>query len=269
INTAALVMRLVEQGSLNLADAASDFIPRLPEEITIGQLLSHTAGLRDVDVAAGIFEAIEAGGLPEQSRDAIDDALERGLVFEPGTTQSYSSVGYLALERVIEGVTGTAWDEALRQLVLPAEVSTHLEEDGTALPTPYERLGPASPAISLASLPTSGFARGAGAAGGLVSNATDIAEFVRALFAGEVVSAESLELMMDLAEPRDSYGFGLAFYDIGDTAIFGHNGRTVGFASSVRHDPVNGVTVVVLSNDGSAPTDELSNELILAAVSDR
>jgi hypothetical protein len=40
----------------------------------------------------------------------------------------------------------------------------------------------------------------------------------------------------------------------------------VGFASSVRHDPLSGVTVVVLTNDGDAPTDEFADDLIRRAL---
>ena len=159
------------------------------------------------------------------------------------------------------------WDDALSQLVLSAGAGTQLEELDSSIPTPYERLGSASPAISLAGLPTAQFARGAGAAGGLIASAEDIAGFVRRLFAGEVVGAASLEAMMDVAPPRSDYGLGLAVYEVEGAPVFGHNGRTIGFASSVRHDPTTNVTVVVLSNDGAAPTDELAQLLMKEALS--
>ena len=202
IYTAALVLTLVEDGILSLGGSASDYLPNLPDAITVGQLLSHTAGLRDVDVAAGIFEAIEAGGLPEGSGDPVSDALDRGLAYDPGTRQSYSSIGYLAIERIIEGAVGASWEAALSDLLTDQYPSTKLEDASTSLPTPYERLGTASPAISLAGLPTSEFARGAGAAGGLVATASDVAQFVRALFGGEIVDGQSLTEMMDVTSPR-------------------------------------------------------------------
>ncbi len=266
IYTAALVLSMAEDQLLSLADSASQQVPNLPEAITLGQLLSHTSGLRDADVAAGIFEAIEAGGIPEGSGDPLADALDRGLVFEPGSRQSYSSIGYLAVERVIEGVLGRPWTDALRERILREGADTQLEDASTQLPTPYERFGSSSPAISLAGLPTSEFARGAGAAGGLVASASAVAQFIRDLFAGEIISAESLAVMTDFTAPRTDYGVGLAAYDVGANRVFGHNGRTIGFASSVRHDATAGVTVVVLSNDGAAPTDELAESLILMAV---
>lgn len=269
VYTAALVMRLVEDGALELDGSVSEYLSNFPEQVTVRQLLSHTAGLRDVDVAAGIFEAIESGGLPESDGDPIDTALANGLAFDPGTQQSYSSIGYLALERVIEAATGLAWDEVLAQLVLGSDVGTQLEEVDSAIPTPYERLGSASPAISLAGFPTAQFARGAGAAGGLIASAEDVARFVRRLFAGEVVAAASLEAMIEVAPPLSDYGLGLAIYEVAGAQIFGHNGRTIGFASSVRHDPAANVTVVVLSNDGAAPTDELAQLLIKEALSDQ
>ena len=136
VYTAALVLALAEDGLLDLDDSASAFVPALPEEITIGLLLSHTSGLRDVDVATGIFQAIEAGGLPEPSGDAVLETLDRGLAFEPGTRQAYSSVGFIAIERVIETVTGQAWDIVLAERILATGSGTELEQPDSGIPTP-------------------------------------------------------------------------------------------------------------------------------------
>ena len=102
-----------------------------------------------------------------------------------------------------------------------------------------------------------------------MASAADVAEFVRALFGAQLLSEEALAEMTDRRAPRSEYGLGLAIYDLGGLTAYGHNGRTIGFASSVRHDPVSNITVVVLSNDGGAPTDELANELLSSAVNGR
>ncbi len=50
--TATLVFQLIEQGKLKLDGKLSDYLPEYPkakaEKITINQLLTHTAGLRDI-----------------------------------------------------------------------------------------------------------------------------------------------------------------------------------------------------------------------------
>ncbi len=264
VYTAATVMSLAEDGLLALDDPAADYVPSLPPEITIEHLLGHTSGLRDVDVTAGIIEVALGGG---ETGDPVDSPLEvvdRGLVFEPGTRQEYSSVGYLALERVIEAAAGTTYEEALTEHLPLAGTSTELEDGESELPTAYERLSPAIPAFSLADLETTAFARNAGGAGALVATAADVAGFIRALFDGAVVSEASLEWMMDASPPRVEYGLGLSVYPVAGTTVYGHNGRTIGFATSVRHDPATNTTVVVLANDGGAETSEFADQLIAA-----
>jgi CubicO group peptidase (beta-lactamase class C family) len=240
--------------------------------MTVDQLLGHTSGLRDVDVAAGIFTAIQNPEDVVAPEDPIDSALQEPLAFEPGRRQSYSSIGYLVLERILETVTGQSYEDALQDRILgPLRLdSTALEQADSVLPTPYERLSPGSPQISLAPISTTGLARAAGAAGALVAPAEEVAAFATALFDGRVVTPASLMRMMDTSgETPDEYGLGLAVYQVAGDRLVGHNGRTIGFASALRHSIEAGITVVVLSNDGSAPTDELADVLValLAAAS--
>ena len=263
VYTAATVMSLAEDGLLALDDPAADYVPSLPPEITIEHLLGHTSGLRDVDVTAGIIE-VALGGEAGDPLDSPLEVVDRGLAFEPGTRQEYSSVGYLVLERVIEAAAATTYEEALTEHLPLVGTSTKLEDGESELPTAYERLSPSIPAFSLADLETTAFARNAGGAGALVATAADVAGFIRALFDGAVVSEASLERMMDASPPRVEYGLGLAVYPVAGTTVYGHNGRTIGFATSVRHDPETNTTVVVLATDGGAETSEFADQLIAA-----
>lgn len=266
--TAALTLSLVEDGILSLDGLASEYVAGIADGVTVADLLAHTSGLRDLDVAEGIFDAVENGGTIDPARDPLGEALEQDLAFQPGTRQSYSSIGYLALERLIEAATGETFADLLDDRILSPQKleSTELESSASVLPTPYERLGPGSPAISLSQFPLAGLARGTGAAGALVATADDVAGFVRALFNDTIITDRSLAMMMDTTAPRRDYGLGFSVYRAGSEVLYGHNGRTIGFASSVRHDPVTNITVVVLANDGSAPTEELADHLALAAI---
>ena len=268
VYTAALVMQLAEEGLLTLDDSVQEYVPAAPAEMTVGQLLRHQSGLRDVDVAAGIFEAIQNPTETAAPEDTISSALEQ-LAFEPGLRQSYSSIGYLVLERVVEATTGQEYEDALRERILVplGLAATMLERSDSVLATPYERLSPSGPQISLAALPTTGLARAAGAAGALTAPAREVAAFAGALFEAKIVGRDSLMTMMNTSgEPFAEFGTGLAVYTVSGGETFGHNGRTIGFASSLRHDPAGGVTVVVLSNDGSAATDELADSLVALLV---
>jgi N-acyl-D-amino-acid deacylase len=132
--TAAVVLRLVEQGQLSLDDTALKYFPDLqPAEgserderwggITIRQLLQHTGGWdrdKSFDPMFIPFRAAEAFGVapPADSLTVIRYMLGQPLDFDPGTRYAYSNLGYCVLGRVIEQVTGKSYDEATRRLVL-------------------------------------------------------------------------------------------------------------------------------------------------------
>ena len=120
--TSTLVMRLVDQGLVELDRAAVDYVPELslpsPElgrRLTVRHLLSHTSGLRD-----GALEAVD--GLEPLTDQSIAEyvARSRALVRvpPPGEVYSYSSPGFVVLGRLVELVTGREWPEALREGLL-------------------------------------------------------------------------------------------------------------------------------------------------------
>jgi CubicO group peptidase (beta-lactamase class C family) len=267
--TAALVLDLVEDGLLGLYDPVAAYVEGVHPDTTIEHLLSHTSGLSDIDVVEGIRAAIADPSSVPTPDAVVRQTLERGAESDPGTHQSYSSVNYLVLQGVVEAVTGASYESALRERVLgPLGLAdTQLERDETDTATPYERPIPGQSPFSLKDLPTGAFVRAAGAAGALVSTGDDVVTFTEGLFGGRVISPATLDQMIDgTTEPRSGYGLGIATYQVGTTPVYGHNGRSVGFASSVRHDPLSGVTVVVLTNDGDAPTDEFADDLIRRAL---
>ena len=123
--------------------------------------------------------------------------------------------------------------------------------------------GPGQAKLPLGEFQTSVAVRASWAAGGLVSTAGDVVALADALFGGGILTEATLELMLDATSgSRDGYGLGVSSYAVGDNTFHGHNGRTIGFASSLRHDPTTGTTIVVLANDGAAPTAELATQLM-------
>lgn len=267
--TAALVLDLVEDGLLGLDDPAAAYVEGMHPDTTIEHLLSHTSGLSDIDIVEGIRSALADPSSVPTPDEVVGRTLAKGAESDPGTHQSYSSVNYLVLEEIVEAVTGASYESVLRERVLGplGLVDTELEQSDTEIATPYERPIPGQPPFSLKDLPTGAFVRAAGAAGALVSTADDVVAFTEGLFDGRVISPTTLDQMIDgTTEPRSGYGLGIATYPVGTGAVYGHNGRSVGFASSLRHDPLSGITVVVLANDGDAPTDEFADDLMRRAL---
>jgi N-acyl-D-amino-acid deacylase len=138
--TAVAVLRLVEQGKINLDERALPAIgplegppgakvdPRL-ESITVRQLLQHTGGWdRDKSFDAMFIPqkaAREVGApSPAEATTVIRYMLGVPLDFDPGTKYAYSNLGYAILGRLIERRTGKPYGVVVEQEVLrPAGIS--------------------------------------------------------------------------------------------------------------------------------------------------
>jgi len=117
--TSMLVMQLVEQGKLRLADRLSDLVPEFPrdpgEKITVGMLLSHTSGLPFPEGIEKYYPATTKG---EFLQVFLQQLSAEGLRFEPGEGYGYSNAGYFLLGMIIEKVTGKSYEEILSAQIL-------------------------------------------------------------------------------------------------------------------------------------------------------
>ncbi|SCY22724.1 CubicO group peptidase, beta-lactamase class C family [Alkaliphilus peptidifermentans DSM 18978] len=112
--TALGIMKLVEDGILNLDDPIEKYITRweIPEsvydkdEVTIRRLLSHTAGLSRGGGYPGYEPFNELPSLEESLSGIGGGSQPVKLIYEPGTRYFYSGGGYNLLQLLIEEVTG-------------------------------------------------------------------------------------------------------------------------------------------------------------------
>lgn len=118
------VMRLVEQGRLNLDEDVSAWLgwrlrhPQYPARpLTLRALMSHRAGLSD---AAGY-----AFGASVALRDVLEEGrprFGRGGAWrkgrEPGTSFAYCNLAWGVIGTVMEAATGERFDRLMQQLVL-------------------------------------------------------------------------------------------------------------------------------------------------------
>lgn len=114
--TAVTVLRLEELGLLSTRDRLIDHFPETPPDkadITVWQLLTHTAGLPDI--FGSDYDVV--------TRDwVLTQALSAELLSPPGFQESYSNVGYSLLAMIVEDVTGVPFEEAVRtEVLIPAE----------------------------------------------------------------------------------------------------------------------------------------------------
>ena len=97
--TAYIALRLVDQGRLSLDEPLNAYLPEpwLPpseyrDAITLRHVLSHSAGLGH-------------------------NTLERESLFAPGQGYSYSAIGFLYVQEVIEQVTGQPLEDVAQEMV--------------------------------------------------------------------------------------------------------------------------------------------------------
>lgn len=149
---AAAMLLLVEDGKLSLDDRVARFLPDLTKanEITVRQLLAHTAGYLDyypLDYVAPFMEKAT-------TVDAIlADWGRRPLSFEPGSRWEYSNTGYAIAGRIIEIASGVSLDTFIRiritdKLGMRSVVDTSVTHWDESEPQGYEvaALGPPHPA---------------------------------------------------------------------------------------------------------------------------
>lgn len=150
--TAAAILKLEMLGELEVDDPITTVLDAVPEdksEITVHQLLTHTAGL------------VEALGddYDELSRDALlAEALDSQLVSPPGEEHHYSNTGYSVLAAIVEIVSGQSYEAFLQEHLfepagmtqtgyqLPAwdddQVAVEYDDSGTPRAGPTTTLGP-------------------------------------------------------------------------------------------------------------------------------
>src|SRR5215213_8620140 len=118
IVTATAVMRLAEGGNIDLDAPADEYYPGFkvvsqPVPVTVRHLLSHSSGLANPLPIRWVYPA--AGPVPDR-RAFVERLLgkHRRLKFAPGGRASYSNLGYLVLGEVVSEVSGTSYEEYLR-----------------------------------------------------------------------------------------------------------------------------------------------------------
>jgi D-alanyl-D-alanine carboxypeptidase len=266
---AAIVLQLVEEGSLALADRVDDWVPHLlpnGEEITLRHLLQHTSGLPDyVDVPA------LRSGATHGPRELIELALTNSPARDtPGTRFSYASTNYLVLQLVIEAATGSTLAHELERRIFRPLKLDHSSFAPLRISGSHAR-GYRAPShagiVTGAPVPTTGKdAAWAWGAGAVVSNADDLAHIFRALLGGGLVTPERLEEMRSVVPAgRNKYGLCLASFPTPCGTAWGHTG-TVGGYVTVAWNLANASRQAVLMINTYPLPAELEEELRRAQI---
>ncbi len=248
--TAIAILQLVEQGKIRLQDSIQQYIPDFPPKghtITIENLLTNTSGIKNY------FEISNPS--KERSRytpkEGVDYLKDEPLKFAPGTQYDYSNSNFYLLGYIIEVVTGTPYENYLRENVLDKAGLTntfyiHPEIKLPDMATGYSRFKGKLENAELQEITT------LYAAGGLISNADDIYKWHNALYEYKLVKKETLEKATTPFRFADGslslYAYGWFVKDIDGSSIIQHSGSTDGYQSDAIYFPKENVFVVALYN---------------------
>lgn len=140
--TAMLILQLEEDGKLELDGKLIAYLPEFTieksEEITIRQLLTHTAGITG---ESRIPNLIDIEKLHYTREELLNCIKQYDLVYEPGSRKEYSNFGYALLGLVIERVSGKPYDEVLYEKVCKPSGMENTLSDITEQPIDKRGIG--------------------------------------------------------------------------------------------------------------------------------
>ena len=272
----AAIMELAQDGALSIDDPLSTWMPDFPNaaQITLRQLLGHTSGVADFfespDYNALVINDPSHGWTPQE----VLDKLVGAPYFAPGTGYHYSNTGFLLLGMVIEQVSGESLGDVLSGRFLGPLGLSKTYFQGSGAPPAGAAVGhSATTGLDISDgtdyRPTLSEGTIAWAAGGIVSDAADIANWGRALYGGGLVSPDSLAQMEDYnyaPASLQSYGLGTRTRLFGTERLFGHSGTLRGFYGAMWQFPDSDLTIVVLTNKGRIDPNVIVDALATIAV---
>lgn len=254
--TAVLVLRLRDEGVLDLGDPLEKHLPGTKAgEATIAELLAHSGGLA-AESPAPWWERT-----PGSLRPELADVLgERPLLHPVGRRHHYSNPGYTLLGALVEKLRGAPWEEVLQREVLDplglerTAVRPSAPHAGGWAVHPWADVMLAEPLEDLGLMAP---------AGQLWSTTGDLARFAVFLMRGDdkVLGAETVREMRAPAAPAEAadvvdgaaYGLGLQLQHRDGRLLVGHSGSLPGFLANLTIDAEDDVAAVVLTNCTSGP----------------
>lgn len=263
IYTATLVMRLMEQGILDLDTPVVNYVPDFKlssddvrDAITIRMLLSHSSGF-DGDR----FTSYGRG----------DDAYQKAVAefhtliqwFKPGSFYSYNNAGFYLVGHIMQTLTGKTYEDLLtEELFAPMGLQHTVIQPEDVLNRPFAAGHTVSRVTGVKLTTTGHLPRQINAAGGIIQSVGDLLTFAQMhLNKGQVngkriISAESVAMMQEPVIEADTYhrhyGIGWSIFDRPTGKSIGHGGSWGGHRANLILFPYHNFAHASLGNSNMA-----------------
>ena len=263
--TAALVLKLVDEGKLGLDQTLAELLPEYDagyaDQVTLRQLLQNRSGIPHYVDIPGWFDNETKRAFTDET--FLEAAQGLSLKFPPGSDYLYSNVNYYLLGLIVDRHAGVPYEDYLQmQILTPLGMSetgqiyrstTRLAEnylrqdDGT-----YQVLPIVNPALF----------RGTAS---MVSTADDLYLWGQAVLDGSVYSQAAAREAFSEDTPM---AWDLGQLPIGQeetTDVLYYNGRLIGYLSLILLMPEHDGVIVVLNNNTAGYDNMLAIGATLAA----
>jgi len=253
--TAVMVLKLVERHQLSLSDRLAKFYPDFPraDSITIEQLLTHTSGIHDFASDNVSMASATESTLIARFRDKPFD-------FPPGKGWRYSNSGYSLLAFIIQKVTGTTYEAAVRKYIFEPLAMTHSGFDFAHLSDPDRAIGYAllTDSVQVRSyVADSSVVIGAGS---IYSTVGDLYRWHRGLQEHRILSAELLERAY--TPKAVNYGYGVMVDSIFGTRVVAHGGDIGGFTTYLARVTDDDVCIALLDNSEHVNMQTIARKIL-------
>jgi CubicO group peptidase (beta-lactamase class C family) len=250
--TAMAILILQSQGKLNVQGPICDYIANCPaawQDITIHQLLTHTSGLspRLYDIVGDAASDPEA---PPDPAYYIEIAGEVPLETRPGEQYAYNNHGYNLLAHIIEQASGQSYADFLQESIFtPLNMRNSGYEDSSSGGAVGYFNRDDTTGAEYTQWPISN------GEGWLYSTTGDLLLWDQALYADQLLPQAELEPMFERYVPMTEYppfghGYGVLVTKLLGHPLLGSAGLSGIHATfSIRY-PVDGLTLIVLMNQG-------------------
>jgi CubicO group peptidase (beta-lactamase class C family) len=255
--TATAIMKLNEDGKLNIYDRVDKYIPGFindeTKDIRIINLLNHTSGM-----AANLSQMDNQGnGMVRVGKEAVSmEALiakfkETKLKHLPGTVFEYNNYGYVLLAYIIEKVSGMDYKDYLQKAIYsPAGMcNTFYQTDLKGLSSVgYEGIGSGSARVYDDNSDPSWLT----GASNIYSSVTDLERYLKNEFSCRILSDKTLKIMLDTCVksnfPGAQWTLGWIKQSTDSLITYSHSGDGDGYATYAGYIPARKISIIVLSN---------------------
>jgi CubicO group peptidase (beta-lactamase class C family) len=271
--TATLVLQLAQEGKLTLDDTLDKWLPDIAKSIPNGnqinlkELLNFTSGIPDY-LNPGLLTDLAADPTLSTKSWPAEELLSRYVygqpaAYAPGQGFNYSNTNYLLLGKIIEAATNSSLGQQFQSRIFePLGMNNTFYLNPSQVPGGTSRgyvnangdnkldlnVDFDSTAANLLDIE--------GAAGGIISTATDIQRYTQSLFGGELLSPDSLKQMTTEGYPGSRIGFGIASTTLPNGELLvGAAGGGLGWSGYTGYLPNKDATVTVFTNSYDLSTD--------------